>query len=80
MSKNSRGIPCGKCGMRVSRVLRTTVEDGYIVRRRECKACRSRYTTTERIPGGKLPADMQGIAISVGQLCKSLGMQLPLSD
>lgn len=79
MAGKTKGIACGKCGMRVSRVLRTTVEDGYILRRRECKACRERFTTKESFPGW-FPPDMQAGVISVGQLSKMLGMRLPPSD
>lgn len=78
MSKARKtGFPCPKCGMRSSRVVRTSASDGYTLRRRCCKACGERFTTVERVPGGKLPADMQAIATGVGQLRKALDMLIP---
>lgn len=64
-----RGIRCPACGMTASHVIRTASGSDYLTRRRECGACGTRYTTTERLYG-KLPPDMAGSAISVGQLQK----------
>jgi len=47
-----KGLECPRCGCRHFEVIKTSPSrNGYIVRRRECRHCGHRLTTTERIVG-----------------------------
>ena len=51
-SDEQRGIVCPKCGCAYFRVIYTRARwGGRIVRRRECRHCGRRVTTTERMIG-----------------------------
>ncbi len=41
--------PCPRCGCRSSRVLRTEPTSTGVRRRRECNACRDRFSTRETV-------------------------------
>lgn len=46
------GLSCRRCGCRDLRVLYTRAKhDDKIVRRRQCRNCGARLTTTERVTG-----------------------------
>lgn len=47
----SKGLTCPQCGCRHFYVLYTRPRDGKIVRRKECRHCGRRVTTTERVVG-----------------------------
>jgi transcriptional regulator NrdR family protein len=50
--RDRRGIECPRCGCRHFRVIYTrAVWGGRIVRRRECRHCGRRITTSERMSG-----------------------------
>ena len=44
-----RGIECPKCGCRHLHVVYTTRGPARVTRRRECRNCGRRITTTERV-------------------------------
>ncbi|MCR4412466.1 MAG: hypothetical protein NUV77_08600 [Thermoguttaceae bacterium] len=47
---SQRGLVCRQCGCRHFWVLYTRrIAGGRLIRRRECRHCGQRYTTTERI-------------------------------
>jgi len=49
-ARASRGLDCPRCGCRHFRVIYTRAAwGGRIVRRRECRHCGRRITTSERI-------------------------------
>jgi len=49
---DDRGFLCRKCGSRRFRVVYTRAARGAkVVRRRECRSCKARITTWERIVG-----------------------------
>lgn len=53
-----RGLRCPYCGFQVLRVIYTrSAWERKIVRRRECKSCRQRVTTAERIMGLNKPTE-----------------------
>jgi hypothetical protein len=50
--KGQRGIRCRKCGCGRFRVIYTRAAHGAkVIRRRECRSCKARITTWERIIG-----------------------------
>jgi transcriptional regulator NrdR family protein len=49
----NKGLVCGQCGCRHFWTTDKRDGDGYIRRRRECRNCGKRVTTTERIVGAK---------------------------
>jgi hypothetical protein len=49
----NKGLECSNCGCRHFWTKDKRNEDGYIRRRRECRNCGKRVTTTERIVGAK---------------------------
>jgi transcriptional regulator NrdR family protein len=46
-----RGLECPRCGCRHFYVVYTRPRAGKIVRRKECRHCGRRVTTTERVAG-----------------------------
>ena len=51
-AKEQRGLVCPKCGCRQFYVIYTRPAwGGRVVRRRECRYCGKRVTTTERLTG-----------------------------
>lgn len=46
------GLECPKCGCRHFEVVKTIRQAKRIVRRRECRHCGRRVTTSEKIVGG----------------------------
>jgi|GEM_PF-2935069 len=73
--KTELGIVCD-CGSAALRTLRTTREHGYIVRRRKCRVCGQRMTTTER-PVNDAPPNVTAtcsalLQFSIGQIQRSL--------
>lgn len=74
------GIRCANCGSFDNKVLRTTASAGYIVRRRECLACRARITTSERELHTP-PATGSGLVqLSIGQIRASLDLLADLAS
>lgn len=47
-----RGLVCPKCGCRHFELVKISHAVGYVRRRRACRHCGHRVTTTERIVGG----------------------------
>jgi transcriptional regulator NrdR family protein len=47
------GIACPQCGCRHFDVVKIVRATGYLRRRRECRNCGRRVTTSERIVGSK---------------------------
>jgi len=47
----ARGIECPECGCRQFRTIYTRQRTRHIQRRRECRHCQKRITTSERIAG-----------------------------
>jgi len=45
------GLQCTRCGCRLFAVISSTRRPGYILRRRKCRHCGKRVTTTERPVG-----------------------------
>ena len=56
-------LRCPLCGEIATKVTRTTASDTYILRRRECSSCDSRFSTKERVLG----LDLESPATSSGQ-------------
>jgi transcriptional regulator NrdR family protein len=50
--KPQRGLICPKCGCGHFELVKISHAVGYVRRRRECRHCGHRVTTTERIVGG----------------------------
>lgn len=48
---NSEDYCCPICWRGGTKVIRTTKHPEYILRRRECPSCHSRWTTKERVLG-----------------------------
>jgi DNA-directed RNA polymerase subunit RPC12/RpoP len=47
-----RGLVCPRCGCRHFELVKISHAVGYVRRRRACRHCGHRVTTTERIVGG----------------------------
>lgn len=62
-SPSPRGLVCPKCGCRHFELVKITHAVGYVRRRRECRHCGHRVTTTERIVGG---GGSGGISVAQG--------------
>jgi hypothetical protein len=53
-----RGFSCRKCGGKQFSVVYTRASPGAkVIRRRECRRCKTRFTTWEKAIGG--PADLE---------------------
>jgi transcriptional regulator NrdR family protein len=50
-ASESKGLTCPQCGCRHFYVVYTRPRAGKIVRRKECRHCGRRVTTTERVVG-----------------------------
>ncbi len=74
-NKKPPGLACPRCGGSL-RVVFTRPGNAYIYRRRECKKCRHRVTTTERISGTPAPMSIPvpSVVSSVHDLIRSLGI------
>ena len=48
----SGGLTCSKCGCHDFKVLQTREVSGRVTRRRQCRNCGHRITTTERVVVG----------------------------
>jgi len=51
ISQPPRGLECPRCGCGHFEVVKVCQGPGYVRRRRECRHCGRRVTTTERIVG-----------------------------
>lgn len=71
MQKSS--FSCPECGQNALKVLRTTATQGQIVRRRECTACKQRFTTKETFVNASNGQTLHLAAsdmVSIGQILK----------
>jgi transcriptional regulator NrdR family protein len=50
-TNQTHGLCCLKCGGGKFRVIYTRARANSLMRRRECMACKARFTTWERIAG-----------------------------
>lgn len=48
---SGKGIQCVHCGHSISHVVESRSHDGVVLRRRECKSCKKRYSTNELVLG-----------------------------
>lgn len=54
-TSTQKGIECPRCGCRHFYVIYTRPRDGKIVRRKECRHCQRRVTTSESVVGSQEP-------------------------
>lgn len=52
LAADAGGLRCAKCGCGDFWTVRTiNHQKGFVLRRRECRECKHRFTTTERVLG-----------------------------